>query len=246
MSEPQTHFGFRRIDMTEKTARVKHVFASVASRYDLMNDLMSGGLHRLWKDHFVRKIHAGSDAVLLDVAGGTGDIARRLYTRTGADVTILDINEAMLATGRGRMIDAAKSDGLRWVCSNAEALPLPDRSVDVYTVAFGLRNVTDIPQALREARRVLKPGGQFLCLEFSHVTAPLLKELYELYSFQMIPRLGAWITKDAASYQYLVESIRMFPPPKTLVRMLEDAGFSRVDYEPLSLGIVAIHRGWRV
>lgn len=246
MSEPQTHFGFRRIDMTEKTARVKRVFASVASRYDLMNDLMSGGLHRLWKDHFVRNIHAGNNAVLLDVAGGTGDIARRLHARTGADVTILDINEAMLATGRARMIDKAKSDGLRWVCGNAEALPLPDRSVDVYTIAFGLRNVTDIPRALREARRVLKPGGQFLCLEFSQVSAPLLKELYELYSFQMIPKLGAWITKDAASYQYLVESIRMFPPAKILVRMLEDAGFSCVDYAPLSLGIVAIHRGWRV
>jgi demethylmenaquinone methyltransferase/2-methoxy-6-polyprenyl-1,4-benzoquinol methylase len=246
MSESQTHFGFTSIHRNEKTARVREVFASVAGRYDLMNDLMSAGIHRLWKDHFVNKVHAHADAVLLDVAGGTGDIARRLHERTGTDVTMLDINEAMLKAGKDRMLDHATGGGLRWVCGNAEALPLPDRSVDVYTIAFGLRNVTDIPKALAEAYRVLKPGGQFLCLEFSRVSVPLLAKLYEAYSFRIIPRLGEWITKDAASYRYLIESIRIFPAQQKLAQALEQAGFARVRYENLSFGIVAIHQGWRL
>jgi demethylmenaquinone methyltransferase/2-methoxy-6-polyprenyl-1,4-benzoquinol methylase len=246
MRARQTHFGFTTIAEDEKTARVKDVFASVASRYDLMNDLMSTGLHRLWKNHFTGKVHAGASATLLDVAGGTGDIARRLHARTGADITICDINEAMLRAGQDRGVDDGASDGLRWLCGNAEHLPLPDRSVDVYTIAFGLRNVTDIPQALREAVRVLKPGGQFLCLEFSEVSLPMLKKLYEIYSFQVIPRLGQWITKDAASYQYLVESIRMFPPQRQLKKMMETAGLARVTYENLTFGVVAIHQGWRL
>jgi demethylmenaquinone methyltransferase/2-methoxy-6-polyprenyl-1,4-benzoquinol methylase len=246
MKAPQTHFGFTTIAEDEKTARVKDVFASVASRYDLMNDLMSAGLHRLWKNHFVNKVHAGAKAALLDVAGGTGDIAHRLHQKTGANVTICDINEAMLRAGQDRMVDASTGEGLRWLCGNAENLPLPDRSVDVYTIAFGLRNVTDIPKALTEAVRVLKPGGQFLCLEFSTVSLPLIKKLYEAYSFQVIPKLGEWITKDAASYQYLVESIRMFPPQRQLVKMMENAGLARVSYENLTLGVVAIHQGWRL
>lgn len=246
MRAPQTHFGFTPIAQDEKTSRVRDVFASVASRYDLMNDLMSAGLHRVWKNHFVGKVHAGSHAMLLDVAGGTGDIARRLHKKTGANVTICDINEAMLRAGQDRMVDASAAEGLRWLCGNAENLPLPDRSVDVYTIAFGLRNVTDIPKALTEAVRVLKPGGQFLCLEFSEVSLPLFRKLYEIYSFQVIPRLGQWITKDAASYQYLVESIRMFPPQRQLVKMMESAGLSRVTHENLTFGVVAIHQGWRL
>jgi len=239
-------FGFRKVGAGEKQGMVREVFSSVAGRYDLMNDLMSAGMHRLWKNTFVEKINVPSCSAILDLAGGTGDIAVRLKNRTGANVTVCDINEAMLNTGRDRQIDKGESQGLRWVCGNAEHLPVPDNSLDVITIAFGLRNVTDIPQALRDAYRALKPGGQFLCLEFSQVVIPTLAKLYDNYSFALIPKIGALVTKDRDSYQYLVESIRMFPKQEELKRMMEQAGFARVTYDNLSMGIVAIHRGWKI
>lgn len=246
MSNPQTHFGYEQVDVTEKTGRVKGVFNSVAGNYDIMNDLMSGFMHRPWKDKFVSKVNVGADAALLDVAGGTGDIAVRLHKRTGAVVNVCDINEQMLRAGQDRQFDKGETAKLRWLCGNAETLPLPDHSVDVYTIAFGLRNVTDIPKALKEAHRVLKVGGQFLCLEFSKVSEPMLAKLYDAYSFNVIPKIGKFVAKDEASYQYLVESIRMFPKQRELVKLMEQAGFGRVNYENLSLGIVAIHQGWKI
>jgi demethylmenaquinone methyltransferase/2-methoxy-6-polyprenyl-1,4-benzoquinol methylase len=244
--EGTTHFGYRRVDAGAKTGRVREVFSSVAGRYDLMNDLMSGGMHRLWKHRFTRDIHLGAHAAILDLAGGTGDIAVRLKAQTGAHITICDINEAMLRVGRDRQFDAGEAQGLRWACGNAESLPVADHSLDLITIAFGLRNVTDIPKALHEAARALKPGGQFRCLEFSQVVIPLLAKLYDRYSFEVIPRIGAWVTKDRDSYQYLVESIRMFPKQEALKQMMEDAGLAQVRYENLTAGVVAIHRGWKI
>lgn len=244
--EQGEQFGFRKVGAGEKQGMVREVFASVAGRYDIMNDLMSGGMHRLWKNTFVAKVNVPSSAAILDLAGGTGDIAVRLKTKTGAQVTVCDINEAMLNVGRDRQIDRGEAKGLRWVCGNAEHLPVPDNSLDVITIAFGLRNVTDIPQALRDAYRALKPGGQFLCLEFSKVTVPMMAKLYDLHSFHVIPKIGEVVTKDRESYQYLVESIRMFPKQEELKRMMETAGFSRVSYENLTMGVVAIHRGWKI
>ena len=240
------NFGFRKVEANAKASMVRDVFSSVAGRYDIMNDLMSGGMHRLWKNDFVSRINVPASAAILDLAGGTGDIAVRLKNRTGANVTICDINEAMLNVGRDRQFDKGESKGLRWVCGNAETLPVADGSLDVITIAFGLRNVTDIPQALRDAYRALKPGGQFLCLEFSQVIIPQLAKLYDKYSFKLIPKIGELVTKDRDSYQYLVESIRMFPKQEELKRMMETAGFERVTYDNLSLGIVAIHRGWKI
>ena len=239
-------FGFEQVRADEKQARVGEVFSSVASHYDLMNDVMSGGLHRLWKDHFVRRVHAGADAALLDLAGGTGDIAARLHARTGATVTIIDINPDMLRAGRDRQFDRGQWKHLNWVAGNAEALPVADQSLDVITIAFGLRNVTHIDRALAEAYRCLKPGGTFLCLEFSRVTAPLVAKLYDQYSFHVVPRMGELIAKDKAAYQYLVESIRMFPKQEQLATMMRQAGFARVSYTNLTLGVVAIHQGWRI
>ncbi|MBN8543405.1 MAG: bifunctional demethylmenaquinone methyltransferase/2-methoxy-6-polyprenyl-1,4-benzoquinol methylase UbiE [Alphaproteobacteria bacterium] len=246
MNNSQTHFGYETIDASEKVTRVRGVFSSVASNYDIMNDLMSAGMHRLWKDTFVSKVHADANSTLLDVAGGTGDIAVRLYKKTGAAVNVCDINEQMLRAGQDRQFDKGETAKLRWVCGNAESLPLPDNSVDVYTIAFGLRNVTDIPKALKEAHRVLKIGGQFLCLEFSKVNEPLLAKIYEKYSFNIIPKIGELVAKDRASYQYLVESIRMFPKQRELVKLMESCGFGRVTFDNLSLGVVAIHQGWKI
>ncbi len=240
------HFGFTKVDAGEKQGMVREVFSSVAGRYDIMNDLMSAGMHRAWKNTFVSKINVPSSAAILDLAGGTGDIAVRLKHKTGANVTVCDINEAMLNVGRDRQFDKGESQGLRWVCGNAEHLPVPDNSLDVITIAFGLRNVTDIPQALRDAYRALKPGGQFLCLEFSQVVIPVLAKMYDKYSFALIPKIGELVTKDRESYQYLVESIRMFPKQEKLKAMMAEAGFSRVTYDNLSMGIVAIHRGWKI
>lgn len=239
-------FGFRTVGAGEKQGMVRGVFSSVAGNYDLMNDLMSGGLHRIWKNEFVRRVHAGSSAAILDLAGGTGDIAVRLRHKTGAQVTVCDINHDMLKTGWARQFDRGEAEGLRWVCGNAEHLPVPDSSLDVITIAFGLRNVTNIQQALNDAYRALKPGGQFLCLEFSKVTVPLLAKIYDSYSFHVIPKIGEFVAKDKDSYQYLVESIRMFPQQRELVRMMEQAGFSRAKYENLTFGTVAIHQGWRI
>ncbi len=229
-----------------KSGMVREVFSSVAGSYDIMNDLMSGGMHRLWKNDFVRRINVGPGAAILDLAGGTGDIAVRMKARTGANVTICDINHEMLKAGQARQFDKGESHGLRWVCGNAEHLPVPDHSLDIITIAFGLRNVTNIPQALADAHRALKPGGQFLCLEFSKVTVPMMAKIYDNYSFHVIPKIGELVAKDRDSYQYLVESIRMFPKQQELAAMMQTAGFARVKYDNLTMGVVAIHQGWKI
>ena len=246
-----THFGFADVAIDKKTARVGAVFDSVAARYDLMNDLMSGGVHRLWKATFVRRLGLRPGAHVLDVAGGTGDIAFRMLDRLDGDgrVTVCDINREMLTVGTARAIDRGllpAAGTLDWVCGNAEALPIADMSVDAYTIAFGLRNVTHIDLALAEARRVLKPGGRFFCLEFSHVVVPVLADLYERYSFAVLPRIGQLVANDRDAYQYLVESIRRFPPQDELLERMAKAGLARTRCENLSGGIVAIHSGWRL
>lgn len=246
-----THFGFKTVSMTDKRRMVRGVFDSVASRYDLMNDLMSMGVHRLWKDAMISWLAPRPGQHLLDVAGGTGDIAFRFLERaggaeSGARVTVCDLTPAMLETGRDRAVDRGILNGIDWVSGNAETLPIADKSVDAYTIAFGIRNVADIEAALREARRVLRPGGRFLCLEFSHVTVPALARLYDLYSFSVLPRLGKMVADDAASYQYLAESIRRFPDQQRFAAMIRDAGFANVKVRGLSGGIAALHSGWRL
>lgn len=250
-----THFGFRQVNEDEKQTMVRGVFDSVADKYDIMNDVMSGGLHRLWKNDFIRDLRPSAGMRLLDVAGGTGDIAFRFLRaaakRAGPDdipasVTICDINKNMLAAGRARALDEGILDPINWITGNAELLPLPDKSVDAYTIAFGIRNVTRIDKALREAHRVLKPGGRFMCLEFSDVDLPILKKIYDTYSFNVIPHFGKLITGDKDSYQYLVESIRKFPNQEKFEKMVKDAGFKKTSYRNLSGGIVAIHSGWRI
>ena len=249
------HFGFKDVQEEEKQSLVRNVFDSVAEKYDIMNDVMSGGLHRLWKNDFIRDLRPEPNMHLLDVAGGTGDIAFRFLKAankrannksTSAIVTICDINQKMLVAGRARAFDQGIFDPIDWVAGNAEMLPLPDCSVDVYTIAFGIRNVTHIDIALKEALRVLKPGGRFMCLEFSSVDLPLLKKIYDVYSFKLIPPFGGLITGNKDSYQYLVESIRKFPTQEKFMKMIDDAGFKRTSYRNLSGGIVAIHSGWRV
>lgn len=241
-------FGEEAVTPTQKTRKVIGVFDSVASNYDIMNDVMSGGLHRLWKDHLVRKIRPRAGLHYLDVAGGTGDIAFRIRKKAGPDaqITLCDLNTEMLLVGRDRAIDKGLPNDFQWVTGNAESIPLPDESVDVYTIAFGLRNVTHIDTALAEAMRVLKPGGRFYCLEFSKVHEPFLARLYDSYSYKLIPKMGELIAKDRESYQYLVESIRKFPPQKELVKRMELAGFSRCRFENLTLGVVAIHEGFKL
>ena len=249
MNEPTTtHFGYREVAVTEKQKLVGVVFTSVAARYDLMNDLMSFGMHRLWKRHFVAISGVRSGDRVLDLAGGTGDIAALLLPRVGANgsVVVGDINAAMLGVGRDRLTDRGLVRGLDWAQLNAEALPFADQSFDAVTIAFGLRNVTDKDRALAEMQRVLKPGGRALVLEFSHVTAAALAPLYDLHSFRVLPRLGQLIAGDADSYRYLAESIRKHPDQATLKAMMETAGFAHVEVRNLSAGIVAIHRGYRL
>jgi demethylmenaquinone methyltransferase/2-methoxy-6-polyprenyl-1,4-benzoquinol methylase len=246
-----THFGFRDVALDDKQALVNDVFHSVASRYDLMNDLMSGGLHRVWKDVMVTALNPPrSDApfALLDVAGGTGDIAFRAAKAAGSGfrATVCDINGDMLNVGRDRAEKQHLDDRVSFVEGNAEALAFPDRGFDAYTIAFGIRNVPRIDVALREAYRVLRPGSRFLCLEFSSVDVPGLDRLYDLFSFRMIPPLGRAVTGDAESYRYLVESIRKFPKPALFAEMIRAAGFARVNWQTLSGGIVALHSGWRL
>ena len=239
-------FGEKRVTPDEKTGLVRGVFDSVADRYDLMNDLMSGGLHRLWKDRLIRQIRPRPGLKYLDVAGGTGDIAFRIRkSAPAANITVFDLNENMLDVGRNRAIDKGWLEGFEWITGNAESLPFPDNSFDVYTIAFGLRNVTRIDTALTEAVRVLRPGGRFFCLEFSHVKEPLLSKAYDAFSFGLIPKIGRFVANDEASYQYLVESIRKFPDQKSLSRRMEDSGLQNVDFTNLSGGIVAIHSGLR-
>jgi demethylmenaquinone methyltransferase/2-methoxy-6-polyprenyl-1,4-benzoquinol methylase len=248
MTGESTHFGYRTVRLDEKQGRVNEVFRSVAGRYDLMNDLMSAGLHRLWKNALVTALRPPKTRPFnhLDVAGGTGDIALRILAQAGpaTRVTVLDINGEMLDVGRQRA--TAYAGRIDFVEANAEALPFADRSFDAYSVAFGIRNVPRIDRALAEARRVLKPGGHFLCLEFSRVDVPGLDALYDTYSFNIIPRLGQLVTGDGDSYRYLVESIRRFPSPAAFGQMIEEAGLRRVTHRPLTGGIVAIHSGWKL
>ena len=250
-NEQDVAFGFRRVREGEKQGLVNEVFSKVAERYDQMNDLMSGGLHRLWKDDFVAMLNPprGQSAFNhLDVAGGTGDIAFRILRSGGPNVrvTVADISPEMVGEGRER----AETDGLLGRCSftvgNAEALAFPDKSFDGYSIAFGIRNVTHIGRALAEAYRVLKPGGHFLCLEFSQVDVPLMDKVYDAYSFTVVPAIGKVVMGDGHPYRYLVESIRTFPKQDDFKAMIEDAGFSNVSYRNLTGGVVAIHSGWRV
>lgn len=247
----RSHFGFQDVPLEDKQGMVNDVFSSVARRYDLMNDLMSGGLHRAWKSALVTAVNAPKNDqpfALLDVAGGTGDIALQVVDSGGPGVraTVCDINADMLEVGRARAAERGRDDAVVFIDGNAEALPFPDRSFDAYTIAFGIRNVPRIEAALAEAHRVLKIGGHFICLEFSSVDVPGLDTLYDLYSFNVIPALGRAVTGDAESYRYLVESIRKFPRPHIFADMIRTAGFRQVKVTPMTGGIVALHSGWRL
>ena len=241
-------FGETPVDPAEKARRVREVFARVARRYDLMNDLMSAGIHRLWKEALIDWLYPRPGMHLLDLAGGTGDVAFRLLQRLdgAARVTLCDINPDMLGVGRDRALDRGWFAEIDWVAGDAEALPFPDRRFDAVTIAFGIRNVTRIDRALAEIRRVLRPGGRFLCLEFSRVVVPLLDRLYDAYSFSVVPFLGRVVAEDEESYRYLVESIRRFPDQPTFAELISAAGFANVSWRNLSTGIAAIHSGWRI
>jgi demethylmenaquinone methyltransferase / 2-methoxy-6-polyprenyl-1,4-benzoquinol methylase len=242
-----TDFGFQRVPPADKSRRVRGVFDSVAGNYDLMNDLMSAGTHRLWKRFTLALANLRAGQRALDVAGGTGDLARGLARQVGTQglVVLTDINAAMLARGRDRLIDAGCIDNVRYVQANAERLPFPDGSFDCITIGFGLRNVTDKPAALAAMHRALKPGGQLLVLEFSRPSALGLKPLYDAYSFKVLPLIGRLVAGDEASYRYLAESIRMHPDQQTLLKMMQGAGLEGCRYHNLSGGIVAVHRGYR-
>jgi demethylmenaquinone methyltransferase / 2-methoxy-6-polyprenyl-1,4-benzoquinol methylase len=248
MDETTTHFGNREVPIAEKEKLVGRVFTSVADKYDLMNDLMSFGVHRIWKRLFTATSGVRAGDHVLDLAGGTGDIAALLLSRVGASGSVVlgDINAAMLRTGRDRLLDRGFVRNLHYTQLNAEALPFPNGSFDAVTIAFGLRNVTDKQRALGEMYRVLKPGGRVLILEFSTVRSEVLKPLYDFHSFKVLPRLGAFIANDAESYRYLAESIRKHPDQATLKKMMETAGFMRVDVRNLTAGVVAIHRGYKI
>jgi len=240
----QVNFGDELVSPDEKTRRVGKVFSSVARRYDLMNDLMSGGMHRLWKDRFVARVKPRPGEQILDMAGGTGDVAFRMAAR-GARVTAADINADMLEVGKERAKRRGLT-GLTWKVENAEALTFADATFDAYTIVFGIRNVTDIPAALREADRVLKRGGRFYCMEFSSSEWPGFSTLYETYASKVIPRAGKAVAHDEDSYRYLVESIRRFPRPAAFKAMVADAGFVRAAAEPMLGGLVTIHSGWKI
>jgi demethylmenaquinone methyltransferase / 2-methoxy-6-polyprenyl-1,4-benzoquinol methylase len=244
--EAPVDFGFRRVDPTEKAGLVRAVFDRVAPRYDLMNDLMSLGIHRLWKQIFITDLRPRPAHTLLDLGGGTGDISLGWLKRGGGPVFLTDINNAMLSVGRDRALNRGFAGDVSLVVADAEKLPLPDRCVDRVSIAFGLRNCTDKPAVLREARRVLKPGGRFLCLEFSRVTVHALTPVYDAWSFEVLPRLGRIVAGDEDSYRYLAESIRTFPNQERLAGMMRDAGLVRVHVRNLSGGIAAIHSGWRL
>ncbi len=252
----KTSFGFQTVDADRKAGLVRDVFDSVAGNYDLMNDLMSGGVHRIWKSTLIDRLNPQPGQTLLDVAGGTGDVAinflkraderRDAHERALAGAIICDINYEMLAAGAERKEAHAFSSRLERICGDAEDLPLLDKSVDAYTIAFGIRNVTRMDRALEEAYRVLKPGGRFICLEFSHPITEGLQKLYDTYSFNVIPWLGEQVANDRESYQYLVESIRRFPLQDAFAQKISKAGFSRVNYENLTAGVAALHMGWRI
>ena len=241
-SEPLTHFGYQSVPESQKAQKVAEVFHSVAARYDLMNDLMSGGIHRLWKRFTIELSGVRTGNRVLDIAGGTGDLAKRLVGPTG-EVVLADINASMLRVGRDRLLDQGYAGNLRFVQADAEKLPFPDNHFDVVTIAFGLRNVTHKEDALRSMLRVLKPGGRLLVLEFSKPRNALLSKAYDAYSFSLLPLMGKLVTNDAESYRYLAESIRMHPDQETLKAMMAEAGFERVTYHNMTGGIVALHRG---
>ena len=246
----ETHFGRRTVRLDEKQGLVNDVFRRVAGRYDVMNDLMSFGLHRVWKDALVAKVCPSLTRPFahVDVAGGTGDVAMRVARAGGplTTVTLVDVNGDMLRVAEERAARRSISGRLTFIEGNAEALPLPDSRFDAYTIAFGVRNVPRIEDALKEAYRVLKRGGRFLCLEFSRVDVPFFERIYDAYSFAAIPAMGKVVTGDGAAYRYLVESIRKFPPPERFAEMIREAGFARVDFTRLSGGVVAIHSGWKI
>jgi demethylmenaquinone methyltransferase/2-methoxy-6-polyprenyl-1,4-benzoquinol methylase len=237
-------FGYEEVSPQEKTARVGAVFSNVAAKYDIMNDAMSGGMHRLWKDRFVRRVKPQPGEAILDMAGGTGDIAFRMAD-AGAEVVVADINQAMLDVGLERAMKRGITD-LVWSCQNAESLDYMDRQFDAYTIAFGIRNVTHIDRALAEAHRVLRYGGRFFCLEFSTMTWPGMKEAYDVYSHKLVPQIGKAIAHDEDSYRYLIESIRKFPAMPEFESMIRAAGFANTRVEPIMGGLVAIHSGWKI
>ena len=247
MSEKTTHFGFETVPEAEKAGRVQGVFGSVASKYDVMNDAMSLGIHRLWKDAMMDWLAPRPDQRLLDVAGGTGDISFRFLKRAGSGhATVLDLTEPMLIEGRKRAEAEQLGASLDWVVGDAMALPFDDNSFDVYTISFGIRNVTRPADALTEAYRVLRPGGRLMVLEFSKIPNDLMQKVYDLYSFNMIPRMGQAIAGDRDSYQYLVESIRQFPDQETFLQMVRDAGFANAKYRNLTMGVACLHSGWKI
>jgi demethylmenaquinone methyltransferase/2-methoxy-6-polyprenyl-1,4-benzoquinol methylase len=248
MNSPQdtADFGYREVPREEKAGMVRRVFESVAPRYDLMNDLMSLGVHRVWKRIFVNAIAASPRETLLDLAGGTGDISFLALERGAGRVILSDVNPAMLEVAQRRALDRGLARGLEFLCVDAERIPLPDRSVEKVSIAFGLRNCTDKDAVLREARRVLRPGGRFHCLEFSRVEIAPLAPIYDAWSFRVLPEIGARVAQDRDSYEYLAESIRRFPDQETLAGMMREAGLERVAHRNLSGGIVAIHTGWRL
>ena len=242
-----THFGNQTVDEADKAGMVHGVFSRVASKYDLMNDLMSGGVHRLWKDAMMDWLAPRPGQSLLDVAGGTGDVAFRFLKRApGSVATVLVMTDSMLVAGRQRAEAERQADRLSWVVGDAMALPFADRSFDTYTISFGIRNVTRIGDALAEAFRVLKPGGRLMVLEFSHIPNDLMQRVYDLYSFNVIPALGQLVAGDRASYQYLVESIRQFPDQEVFAQMIRAAGFGQVSYRNLTMGVAALHSGWKL
>lgn len=246
-SENTTHFGFETVPESEKAGRVQGVFGSVASKYDVMNDAMSMGIHRIWKDAMMDWIAPRPGTKLLDVAGGTGDISFRYLKRAGhGHATVCDLTEPMLVEGRKRAEAAQMADSLDWVTGDAMALPFPDNTFDTYTISFGIRNVTRPQEALNEAYRVLKPGGRLMVLEFSQIPNDMMQKAYDLYSFNVIPKMGQVIANDADSYQYLVESIRKFPDQETFLNMVKQAGFENAKYRNLTMGIACLHSGWKI
>ncbi len=240
--DTKTHFGFKEVETKKKQGMVQGVFSTVASKYDIMNDLMSFGLHRLWKDEAIKELQPSSDDVLLDVAGGTGDISWRFLQAGGGSAVVSDLNKEMLEQGKLKH----SSDKLSWVHANAEELPFGDNQFDFYTISFGIRNVTHIDKVLKEAHRVLKPGGKFVCLEFSNVTNEVVKKFYDFYSFTIIPMIGKFVADSPQSYEYLVESIRKFPTAIAFADMIKDAGFNCIEFRKMSFGVVAIHVGYKV
>lgn len=243
MENGKTHFGFKQVDHSAKAGLVKEIFSNVAKKYDLMNDLMSGGMHRIWKNKMVEKI-SGNPARVIDIAGGTGDIAFRITKKfPNTQIDVVDINQEMLDVGAKRAVDSNLFANLKFTCCDGEKLSFTDETFDFFTIAFGIRNFTNIDQGLVEAYRVLKPGGKFICLEFSKVNDYFLQKIYDIYSFKLIPKIGEVVLQDRASYQYLVESIRKFPAQDEFKKMIEKAGFKNVSYENLMFGTVAIHIG---